>query len=128
MGIIKKNVIAYRCRYDSGTLALGFAGNQRGGNPVVIIIEMTYRFVEHNEIEWLADTADNGHALLLAYRHAAHGVISPRGYAELLEPLLYLPIGGMPGQAILYLYILPRRQFGKERELLREIGQGSATK
>ena len=94
-----------------------------GGYAVVLAVEVADRLVEEDEVERLADSAYDSHALLLPYRHLSHGEVRACAYPHAVEPAAYLLVGGIARQVVLQLDVLQCRQFREQGELLRQVRQ-----
>ncbi len=46
---------------------MGSLHNHAGGYEIVLAVEMAYRLIEQQKVEWLAQSPHYGHTLLLAY-------------------------------------------------------------
>ncbi len=126
MGVGEADVVADGGRYDARSLTACFPGDESGGDAVVVVVEVADGFVEHYEVERLADAADYRHPLLLTDRHASGRIVAARVDAQLLEPAEYHLVGGVAGETVLELDVVPRRQLRKERQLLRQVCEVTA--
>ena len=76
--------------YDASSLLLGFFCHDATHYVGIAIVEVAYGLIDKEEVEGLAEGADECHALLLSEGHAAYGGVDFVSYAEHLEPLKYL--------------------------------------
>lgn len=104
-------------------LLSGFFGQDAAHDASVPVVEMTYRFVQKDEVKRLAQGADKGYPLLLAERHAPYFLIPQPVNVQFLKPPPDLFPVSVARQCILQLDILPCRQFTKQAQLLKQHAQ-----
>ena len=85
-------------------------------------VEVAHRFVEHNEVARLAQSANYRHALLLAYRQALHRRVNLVANAQSGKHIEDFALRAVIGELIFEQHILQSRQFGEKAHLLRQIG------
>ena len=61
-------MLADGSRYYSGSLLFGFGNNEFSHDTAIVIVQMTDRLIQKQEIERLAERADKGDTLLLPER------------------------------------------------------------
>lgn len=125
--IRQEKMISYGGGYHRTVAPFRFLQDNVGYYSIVMLIKMAHRLIKDYEVEGLTDGPYDGHTLLLTYRHLPYLEICPGVYSELLEPPSHPLLGHIIGEGIFQHYILHRGQLGEEGELLREIGDVTAS-
>jgi hypothetical protein len=99
---------------------MGSLHNHAGGYEVVLAVEMAYRLIEQQKVEWLAQSPHYGHTLLLAYREQACRDVVLMQQIELGQQIFYLLLAEEIGQTVFKHYVLAHAYFRKKAQLLRQ--------
>ena len=101
-------------------LAFCFSIQQAGQDLCIAFVQVADRFVQEDEVEGLAQAADEGHALLLAEGQEADLCIGFVGDARGFKQVAYLLAGFVSGQAVFQLDVFPGGQLREEAQFLEQ--------
>ena len=105
-------------------LTFGFLCQYPAHDVAIVIVQMADGFVQEDEVERLAEAADEGNALLLAEGQFPCFLICFVGDAEDSKKGKDIFLLLIIGEAILELNVFEGSQFGKEAQLLEEDAEG----
>ena len=103
--------------------AAGLFGHDVGQHGGVGVVQMAHGLVGQQEVEGLHQGSDGCHALLLTKAHPAHRHVALVGYAQALEPRIYLLRLFQPGQTVFQRHVFAGRELREEAQLLIDARQ-----
>ncbi len=104
----------------SCTLVFGFLCEYPAHDASVVIVQVADGLVQEDEVEWLAEAADESHPLLLAEGELPGFLVSLVGNAENFEKGEDIFLLLVIGEAVLELDVFEGGQFGKDAQFLEK--------